>query len=242
MSASCRAGSNGWPMALKPFTPWRASACSKDGPHQLDARHQRIVGGGGRQRAVQVVEHREQVLDQLLHAELLDLVPLPLRPLAVVLQVGHRAHPAVVDLLQLLLRLPAQRLGELELGLQRLDSRRRRGAAGLHLHRGASAGSAAWPVTRSTERSASSTASVGMSALKLPLSWLSAMGSCAGRRAGGSPAVPSGEQGAFPLSHGARSAPTRQELTGPGPQPSERSASARESSRAVRSTSGMTRA
>ena len=62
---------------------------------------ERVVRRRGGERAVEVVDDRQEVLEQPLGAELLDLLPLALRALAEVLEVGRRAEPPLVLVLQL---------------------------------------------------------------------------------------------------------------------------------------------
>ena len=89
--ASCTDGSNASPSGEKDSIPARASAALSSAADEPDPFQQGIVGGRRLERAVEVVERRQQLLGQRRDTALLRGGGLAGDALAVVLEVGLRA-------------------------------------------------------------------------------------------------------------------------------------------------------
>ena len=120
ISASWRLGSKGFPTALKPVTPCFASVLSKS---FCTSRTPSITCAGScceacSMRALEVVHHRQEVLEQPFAAEALDVLLLLHRALPVVVELRRGPQQALVGVLQPLARLAGALERLLELRLQ----------------------------------------------------------------------------------------------------------------------------
>lgn len=265
MSASCTAGSNGWPMAEKPFTPCFASACSSvertiRTPFATTSSSGAAASARSRPSSAGSRSFRIRSFPNFWTSSRSRAA----RFFAFSRSAAARSSRSCSSFSRSSVSraFVCERSSWASRSCTRAASAA--GSPGAALASSApgvistpgSPASAGWPAgasspceMRSTERSASSTAFAGMSAWNAPFSWLSAIASFAvierscgpeGPRTGsphhGTRAPPRTRRSA--RTRGARRRPRR----GFAQPPSDRAASAREICRAVRSTSGMTRA
>ena len=103
--ASCRLGSNGLPTAVKRTTPNFSSGRSSCFSTMLHADGERIACRRVLERALEVVEHRQDLLQELLAPARRRLVRLLLRALLEVLELGGGAQQAILELALVLFQL-----------------------------------------------------------------------------------------------------------------------------------------